>query len=50
MTSRVVAAAFDGDFEIVLSRRADRCNNVGYCCAPNNDAWVSIKATIPNLA
>jgi len=29
MTSRVVAAAFDGDFEIVLSRIPDRCNNVG---------------------
>jgi hypothetical protein len=46
----VVSAALDGNFDIVLSSKLDSCHDVGGCCASHNDAWVSIQATVPNLA
>ena len=50
MTSPVMAAALNGNFEIVLPRKADRRNNIGSRRAPYDDAWASIKTTVPDLA
>src|SRR5262249_58666878 len=50
VTSRVMATALNGNFEIVLPRKPDRRDDIGGWRASYDDARAAIKATDSNLA
>jgi hypothetical protein len=50
VTSGVMTAALNGNFQIVFPCKPNPRNDIGGRRAADDDAWASIKATVPNLA